>query len=205
MMAELIAPLPDSAGAIAKAMGGHLLHFGTFAEYVDSWHEFFLLAGTAAVTLVGLLFVALSLHLDQLVEDSHAHLLGLARVTLGTYTMIMTLSLMMLAPAFSPRITGVMLIAVAVVSAAFTLRTVVRNEHHEEGGFTRKNLRRRLRLPIVGYAMTAVSGLGVLLGVPELMNWMLGVICMLLGNAVGTSWELLIHVARHKRKVAGRS
>jgi hypothetical protein len=32
----------------------------------EAWHDFYLLSGTAAVTLVGLLFVALSLHIEIL-------------------------------------------------------------------------------------------------------------------------------------------
>ena len=44
----------------------------------DHWHDFFLLAGTAAVTLLGLLFVALSLHLDLLVCNEGAYLKAIA-------------------------------------------------------------------------------------------------------------------------------
>ena len=33
-------------------------------SFVEHWHEFYLMTGTAAVTLAGLLFVAISLHVD---------------------------------------------------------------------------------------------------------------------------------------------
>jgi hypothetical protein len=36
----------------------------TYAETVQSWHDFYLTAGAAAATLVGLLFVGLSLHIS---------------------------------------------------------------------------------------------------------------------------------------------
>jgi len=48
----------------------------TLLGAIEHWHEFYLLAGTAAVTLVGLLFVALSFHLDTLLHESKTHLLG---------------------------------------------------------------------------------------------------------------------------------
>ena len=50
----------------------------SFAEQLDRWHEFYLMAGTAAVTLMGLLFVAVSLHLDAVVRDDAAHVRGVA-------------------------------------------------------------------------------------------------------------------------------
>ena len=40
------------------------------AELIERWHEFYLLAGTAAVTLVGLLFVSLSFHLEALLHET---------------------------------------------------------------------------------------------------------------------------------------
>jgi hypothetical protein len=37
--------------------------------------------------------------------------------------------------------------------------------------------------------------------VPELLYNMIGGVCMILGNSAGTSWELLVRVAKHKRVV----
>jgi hypothetical protein len=47
------------------------------------WHDFFILAGTASATLVGLLFVGLSLHLRIVVSTSEVR--SLARVTLANF------------------------------------------------------------------------------------------------------------------------
>ena len=71
----------------------------TWVEFIASWHEFYLMAGTAAVTLAGLLFVAISIHVDTLVHESREHLLALARLILFSYVGVMLLSLMMLVPA----------------------------------------------------------------------------------------------------------
>jgi len=42
----------------------------SFQAAVGGWHDFYLLAGTAAATLVGLLFVGLSLHLRIVIASS---------------------------------------------------------------------------------------------------------------------------------------
>ena len=149
----MIAGWPVLAVGVAAAAESTVTHARVrppFAEYMESWHDFYLLAGTAAVTLAGLLFVALSLHLDRLVEESHEHLLALTRSTLLSFVLMLTASLMMLTPVVSRRITAVMLIAIG-------------------------------------------------LGIEELMNWVIPAFCMLLGNAAGTSYELLVSIARHKQ------
>ncbi|MCE9627160.1 MAG: hypothetical protein K8R56_04490 [Candidatus Eisenbacteria bacterium] len=173
-----------------------------FMEWIEQWHDFYLMAGTAAVTLAGLLFVALSLHLDQLVEDSHEHLLALGRITLMSFTMILMISLIMLVPPQSARQTGVMMMALAFAGTLFTIRMTLAAKHHDEAGFTRGMMRKRILFPVVAYVLIALSGFGVMNGVPETLYFMIGGICMALGNAAGTSWELIVQVAKHKKRAA---
>jgi hypothetical protein len=173
-----------------------------FMEWIEQWHDFYLMAGTAAVTLAGLLFVALSLHLDQLVEESHEHLLALGRITLMLFTMILMVSLIMLVPPQSARQIGVMMMAVAFAGTFFTLRMSLATKHHDEAGFTRGMMRKRLLFPVIAYVLVALSGFGVLNGVPEALYFMIGGICMALGNAAGTSWELIVQVAKQKKRAA---
>lgn len=173
----------------------------TFHQWVEQWHDFYLMAGTAAVTLAGLLFVALSLHLDRLVEADHAHLLALSRATLTSFVMVLVVSLFMLVPPMSPRMTGLM-ISVASLAGMFVTSMQMRSvRHHDAGGFSRQQVRRRTLIPIAGYLLMLSAGAGVFLGVPELLYNMIGGVCMILGNSAGTSWELLVRVAKHKRVV----
>ena len=171
---------------------------GTFAEWMHNWHEFYLMTGTAAVTLAGLLFVALSLHLDRLVEKNHEHLLGLSRATLTSFVVVLVASLMMLVPGMSARLTGVMLTTLGAVGGVTILNFMRSARHHPEGGFTLIQLRRRTMIPLVGYGMIMLSGVGLLYGIPETLYQMITACCMLLGNAAGTSWELLVRVAVSK-------
>jgi hypothetical protein len=168
-----------------------------WAPFYESWHDFFLLAGTAAVTLAGLLFVALSIHIEALVHETRAHLLSLARATLLSFTMVLTLSLMMLVPGQTMRRTAVGVLAVGVVGAGVTvlqLRGGGRGGHPE---FPRRVFRRRLVLPLVGYASFGLAGVGMLaLRDPEMFYLIIGAICMLLGNAAGASWDLLVRTAK---------
>ena len=170
-------------------------------EWIERWHDFYLMAGTAAVTLAGLLFVALSLHLDRFVEQSHEHLLALSRVTLLSFTFVLFASLFMLVPPppQGVRQTAVMIAAVGVAGLAWTIGLTRAARHHDEAGFTRGQMRRRLLIPIVAYSMMLLTALGLWFGIGEVLYMMIGAICMILGNAAGTSWELLVQIAKKKR------
>ena len=50
----------------------------TFAQYLDRWHNFYMLAGTAAATLIGLLFVALTLSIEVMSDEFQIGLKELA-------------------------------------------------------------------------------------------------------------------------------
>lgn len=105
-------------------------------EVLDGWHEFYLMAGTAAVTLVGLLFVSLSFNrLDG--AEPHERFLGRRR-----------------------RITMIGHLAAIFIGASMALR----------------------RDPYQAY-------------------WMVAVVCMQLGNAAGSAWDLLVEVGKLRRKL----
>jgi hypothetical protein len=68
----------------------------TYADAVQSWHDFYMTAGAAAATLVGLLFVGLSLHIRVVVAQ--ADVKSLARITLADFFVILLVALVILAP-----------------------------------------------------------------------------------------------------------
>lgn len=173
----------------------------TFPEWLGRWHEFYLMAGTAAVTLAGLLFVALSLHLDRFVEKTHEHVLALARVTLLSYTFVLFASLFMLVPPTGRHQTAIMLGVMGLAGLVFTAKVTRSARHHDEAGFSRGQIRRRVLVPSVGYVMMVLTAVGLYQGIPEMLYMMVGATCMILGNAAGTSWELLVQIAKQRRSM----
>ena len=170
-------------------------------ELFERWHDFYLLAGTAAVTLVGLLFVALSLHLEVLLHDHRAHLLVYARQTLLSFTYVLLLSLMFLVPGEGVRVLSATITALSLIVIGITIRMAREGmksvrERHE----LKAMLRRRTRILLAGYVLAGGCGALMLFQHdPYMVYWMVGAVCMLLGNAAGSSWDLLVLVGRLKR------
>ena len=189
--------LVAAADSIAKAAGGAAESTLTWAAYAEGWHDWFLLAGTAAVTLVGLLFVSISLHVEALVEAGREHLLELARVTMMSFVMVLVLSLELLIPGVPRKILAVQMIILGAVFGLTTLRTLIfaRGKSHQH--FTLGHFRRRLILPFIGYAWIVLTGWLILKSSqPAGLPTLLGGVILLLVNALSTSWELLVRVAR---------
>ena len=170
-----------------------------WAQYIEQWHDFFLMAGTAAVTLAGLLFVAISLHVETLVHESRQHLIDLSRATLMTFIMVLVLSLFMLAPGQSQRIVAFELMVLGVVFGAFTARLIFMKPPANHGGFSQDLFRRRLALPLFGYGWLALTGWLLMKGEPPAtLRAVFAAVTVLLASAAGTSWDLLVRVARIK-------
>jgi len=194
-------PVALAAAADSLAHAGAGRDAAHWIEFIGRWHEFFLMAGTAAVTLAGLLFVAISIHVDTLVHESREHLLSFARLILFSYVGVMLLSLMMLVPAFSLRFIALELIVIPVPLAAWTVWLSRGNRGTEHAEFSRGVLRRRSLMPLVGYGLIALTGVMILVsGVAEFFYWLIGAVCMLLGNAAGASWDLLVRTAKIRKR-----
>ncbi len=165
-------------------------------EGFEGWHEFYLLAGTAAVTLVGLLFVALSFNLDVLIHESKAHILAHARATLVCFTYVLIVSLGFLIPAQSAGRLGMMLAIASLVVFGVHLGGMRRKPGTQAVKFE-SGMRRRGVVFLIGYLVAAINGILMIVTNEPLLSFnMIGIICMLLGNAMGTSWDMLVEVGK---------
>jgi len=172
------------------------------ASAVGRWHDFYLLTGTAAATLMGLLFVGLSLHLDEIAGEGRAHIKVIARDAFASFLIVLFVSLLMLAPALRPRPLDTALLGLGVVRVlqiAFGLRRSL-----ADGGrgreFSRGYVVARVLMPLFGGATMALAGATLLRGNAEdgLAELMLACV-LLIGDATRCAWDLMVRVGRMLR------
>jgi hypothetical protein len=96
-----------------------------FEQQVDQWREFYLAVAGAAAVLPGLVFVALSLHLEQ-AQAPGIPVLGLGSQALINLTYVLLVSLGMLAPYRPPVLPGIAVLAVAAVGLSDSVTTLRR-------------------------------------------------------------------------------
>ena len=84
----------------------------TFAETVAQWHDFYIMIGTASATLIGLLFVGLTLNIDLIRRAESIDVLHLAALTFNSFFYPLIFAVIFLIPDISPVGLGIPLLAI---------------------------------------------------------------------------------------------
>jgi hypothetical protein len=164
----------------------------SYQVLAQRWHDFYIVAGTAAATLVGLLFVGLSLHLRAVL--SRLEVRSLARVTLANFGLILFVSLFMVIPQASSA-TSPLLIGSGVFSLAVIAPSLIAAGRSRTRTLRPYQLVLRFGSSALSYAAVIVAG--VLLGrgsEAAAFNWLVVVIVALLVVSLRNSWDLLVSV-----------
>ena len=122
---------------------------------VLAWHDFFIGTIGAAAALTGLLFVAISINLDQILK--YAGLPGRAAGTLGMLVSALVVSGFALAPGQSSRVLGVEIAAVGAVVALQAVRVSRVSGAPDERPSWRIEHAATLLLPSIGLVVGGVS------------------------------------------------
>src|SRR5437764_2912252 len=165
------------------------------AATLAGWHDLYVTVGAAAATLVGLLFVGLSLHIRVVV--AHAEVRSLARVTLTAFFAVVLVAIAVLQPTDSAPVVADWLAAIGVVSLVLTLRPLrdglVRGHGRALGLWTIT-----ARFGVSGLAFAGLLACASLLGAGRTtdgLNLLLVVVVLLLVVSVRNTWDLLVTVA----------
>jgi hypothetical protein len=166
--------------------------FVPYRVLAQRWRDFYIVAGTSAATLVGLLFVGLSLHLRAVL--SRADVRSLARVTLANFGLILFVSLFMVIAQPSAAVgsqllgAGVTTLAIVAPSIVATIRSRAR---------TLRAYQLVLRFGLSALSYVGVIGSGILMAVDAsdaALRWLWIVTIVLLFVSLRNCWDLLVSV-----------
>jgi len=155
------------------------------------WHEFFVAAVGASAALLGLLFVTISINLEQILKQPH--LPGRAAGTLGTLLSVLVVCSFGLAPGQSNRTFGIeTLVAGAIVGAQAIRVSIGKRSEGDPLAWTLGNLPILLlpSLAFVGGGCSLIAGSGG--GV----YWILAGTVLTFIAASINAWVLLVEILR---------
>jgi hypothetical protein len=158
---------------------------------LQSWHDFYLVAGPAAASLVGLLFVGLTMHLRAVLARSEVR--GLARATFSNFALVLLVSLFFVMPQNAASL-GEQLIIAAAVSLAIVAPAVTSAARSQTRTLEVRQLVLRFGLSILGYITVGVAGGLVIAGNPAGLDWLVAAVIALLVISLRNSWDLLVSV-----------
>ena len=171
----------------------------SFEELAARWHEFYMLSGTAAATLMGLLFVSLSLHVETLRQDPRNQLGRVARAAFTSFLIVLFLSLLMLTPELRRRPLATALTALGAIRIVMVVVGLRRTA--AQGGrvdtFSRGYVVSRAIIPLAGSSALLIAGWTLATGndADGLALLMLASV-LLIADASRCAWDLLVGVGR---------
>lgn len=157
-----------------------------------AWQDVYTLLGTAAATLFGLLFIAVSLHLGQVVgPKSRTGVRGVAGFTFTNFVYLVVLCVLLLLPGLKVAELGWTLAGFAVLGVSFEAIAWRRAEQDADvrtGQF--------LLLPLIGQLLMFGCAVALLARpTPVALVWLAIAVIVLLVGAVHNTWELLVSLS----------
>jgi hypothetical protein len=155
------------------------------------WHDFFVGAIGASAALTGLLFVAISMNLEQILK--FPHLPGRAAGTLGVLLGALVVSGVALAPGQSRQVFGLEILAIGlVVAGQVGVITLRKRDADEPMSWTLEPL---ITLVVPCLAFIG-GGLSLLIGGGGGLYWVLAAVLSAFVLASINAWVLLVEILR---------
>jgi hypothetical protein len=167
-----------------------------------SWHDFYSTMGTASASLIGLLFVALSINLEAITGGSRDELRAFAEQAFLSFSLVLLIAVVFLIPTNAPDSLGVAFLVLGIVSG---VRMLLRAPAIWRGRRDRLGQVAfwRFILPAADLVGLVAAALGFILDQPSALYWLVFVIIGLLLSAARSSWDLLVRVSEDRRAGAG--
>jgi hypothetical protein len=167
---------------------------------IQRWHDFYVLLGTAAATLVGLSFVAATIGTGVLTGSHEAGLKAFITPTVVHFTAILGASLLVLVPFPSIADLGAVLLAEGVVGIVYSISVLLHIRHSEFNESVIFSDRVWYALvPIAAYVVLAAAALTLIMGRGVSLALLAGGLGLLLGAGIRNAWDMAVWIMMRPR------
>ncbi len=161
-----------------------------FTADVERWHDFFMLAGTASATLLGLLFVGVSFRTDIRTQPEGSFMRTVVAHNFLSYLVVILFSLYFMIPNMDPPDLAWPITITALFSFLSVLRSTVRLrsrfETDREAAFW------HMLVPLLCYVAAAGVGIAIVVHDDGAISWMVTVVAFLLVTPTRNAWAMLV-------------
>jgi hypothetical protein len=166
---------------------------------LETWHEFYLLVGTAGVTLTGLLFVVVSLGPRVVADHQATGVRAFISPNAVYFTTALVVSALLMVPSLPAMAIGALLCLGAVASLVYLAYTKVHQRwRHNKLPFL--DWIWFVGLPIAGYVLLLLSGIGFLSQAALSMHGVAIGLILLLVIGIRNAWDLVIWISQQEHK-----
>lgn len=167
----------------------------TLAQSLHKWQNFYILVGGAAATLVGLMFVAISLGSRLITERSVPALRVWVHPTLIHFIYVLVIATIIMVPTLTRSPLGILLVFAGLLSFGNALRMVPYMwQQQREQEADRGDWVWYLIVPSISYLLLVGTGIGLLLGDNRALNVLAFAIILLLVNGIRNAWDMVVWI-----------
>jgi hypothetical protein len=165
---------------------------------MQAWHDYYQMTGGVAATLLGLLFVSVSLNADVILGPGHEHSRRLAEQAFQNYMAVLVISLLVFFPEIAPADFGFVVGSMSMVWAVWLLTRLYKVLVSPRPTESRLAALRRYVPTLAGFGALAWAGWRIYSGENNHQGVVAGALILLLVSATGVAWMLLVNVAAEK-------
>jgi hypothetical protein len=165
---------------------------------MNAWHEFYAVIAGAAATLLGLVFVSVSLNAEAILGAGNKHSKRLAEQAFQNYLGAFVIALMALIPDITDRDFGFSLLCLSLAWSVWVLVRAFQSAAAHPGGYSRLASLRRYLAPVAAFGLLAYAGHAMWTGNNDVHGSVAMGVMILLISATVVAWDLLIKIAEEK-------
>ena len=164
---------------------------------LQPWQNFYLLMGTAAATLTGLMFVAVTFGASLVTKETAQSARAFLDPTYLHFVQVLLVSCVLTIPAIGSTVLGSLLVAVALVRLAglYWVYLRFREAHQKHGDIELSDWMTSIVLPFVCHLLFLASGVGVVMSVAGALVGLAVAMLALVAVGIQSAWELLVWMA----------
>jgi hypothetical protein len=176
-----------------------------FAHLAATWRDFYLLVGTAAATLLGLMFVAVTFGASFVSAEASETARAFLDPTFMHFVQVLLTACAFVIPSMGPTLLGALLV-VAGLARIYSLTYVYRQmraAHERHNDLEVEDWLSGVVVPLAAHLALIGTGGGFLMG-RAAFAWLAGVTMVVLVTGIYSAWELLLWLALTRSRSGNR-
>jgi hypothetical protein len=172
---------------------------GTWSHLLESWHEFYMLTGTAGLTLTGLLFVVVSLAPRVVAEHHASGVRSFASPNAVYFTTALVVSAVALVPDLPAGVMGAFLCFGSSASLGYLAHAKI-HQRWRQNNYSLLDWAWYVGLPVAAYVLLLACGIGFFFEFALSMHGVGAALILLLVIGLRNAWDIVIWAIQQERR-----
>ncbi len=171
------------------------------AAQLADWHDFYALIGTAAATLIGAMFVVMSIGIGFLTRDRLVAIRTFLTATVIHLSSALFGCALAMVPALDQRWLAALVAVGGLAGIGYSARVIQGFRQHE--GTDRSDWFWYALLPLAAYAVLPVAAATAARGMPASLDLLAAALAFLLVAGIRNAWDMLVFLVTRSRDPNG--